>query len=317
VKKQISYVITLASYIGFSSLGLISAQILSDTGVKTPTPHAASKNSNEYFNSVIELFRKTKSIKQDSRILLYINRELVDGKTGILLQEKSELVTSGVVQIDAKAIENLKVAGSATTNSGGTSTPSSIIGNLNAGGSQSNSIALTNQGVIQINKFKIGQQEEKSVDRKSFERDIERYFSKELRRAGLRLVDQGVAAQLILDDASKTLGSAQTNPIADRERQVINQLADIVIELLVTAQRFEDREVSGALRVIEVPEIRVKAIDLKTSQIVGQASSSDIFEDFTFNQLGRIGNREAAQAAAIALLADIVDTTGGSDLKSE
>lgn len=249
------------------------------------------KFSEGYFDAVVESFLKLEKFDRSSRILIFINRDLINTKAGLRLEEKTEIIASGPAKVDvqANATQNSPVDKSVSTAS------------VNSG-------SFTNVGVVQLNKFKAGSENEQSIGSRRVERDIERFFSKELRRAGLKLVDQKIASQLIKEDPDKASGPTQSNNSVDKERQAIDRFADMVIEIIVSEQRYEDREVSGAVTVFSVPEIGATAVEVKTSQIIGQGSSADIFHDASITKLRTIDLKEAARAAAIALLADIVET---------
>ena len=94
------------------------------------------------------------------------------------------------------------------------------------------------------------------------------------------------------------------------DRAAVTQIADVVLEVLISSRSTTVPEISGD-RTYNVPDIQVTAIRLKDSKIVGQASATDV--------LSRAGGpataarnfsvQDITEATALALMNDMLQET--------
>jgi hypothetical protein len=127
-------------------------------------------------------------------------------------------------------------------------------------------------------------------------RDVERLFGRPLRSAGATLADQATAVALGGDQAPGRL--AATSDEARQNREALQKVADVVIEVLISSRPLTVAEVSGD-RTVNVPDIQATAIRLKDAAVLGQASATDV--------LGR--NQQAARLARTFDVNDIAEAT--------
>jgi hypothetical protein len=224
--------------------------------------------------SIVDQFRTNYPALGSPRILIYVNRELVDETSGMKLSGHSEQVE--------------------TTRTDTT-------------GSSSNSPAnesVTTHVTAKNNYHDNGQAAPTLADRQTV-RDVERLMGRPLRMAGATLVDQRVAAQLIGD---RPLGSlTMETEQARKDREAVSQIADVVLEVLISSRNVTVTEISGD-RTYPAPDIQATAIRLKDAKIIGQASASDVM-----NKAGGAANaarnfsvQDITEGTALALMQDML-----------
>lgn len=134
--------------------------------------------------------------------------------------------------------------------------------------------------------------------------EMQAWFDRPLREAGVALADQKAAARIMagkpLDDF---LGEADT-PAAQKKRQELIGITDVVIEVAVSSRQVPVSANSEA-QTITVPDVQATAISLKDSRILGQAMSSDLLDGMLPSTLAEIHLREVTRATALALLQDM------------
>ncbi len=223
---------------------------------------------------IVDNFRSNYAKLGSPRILIYVNRELVGDEAGLKLSARSEQVdvTRTVNNPDAtNAGRNVSVTSHSTANNtysdgGGNSTPT-------------------------------------LADRQTV-RDVERLMGGPFRAAGATLVDQRVASQL-MDDRSLDSLTLQ-NDQARKDREAVNKIADVALEVLITSRQVNVVEAAGD-RTYSVPDIQATAIRLSDAKVIGQASAADVI-----NKAGgpgfaarNFGVESITEATALALMEDM------------
>ena len=178
------------------------------------------------------------------RLLIYVNRQLVNENSGLKLTTRSEK-PEGATGSEAAAREN---------------------------------------------RYRRTERKEQSLADRQTIRDIERLFGRPFRMAGARLADQEVAEGLV-----QTPGSEIKQPPKDYE--TMSKIADVALEVLVSAKKVDS---------YELPDIQVTAIRLKDSEIIGQASSSDVLRGPASAMARNYDVRQVAEAVAIVLMEDML-----------
>jgi hypothetical protein len=147
--------------------------------------------------------------------------------------------------------------------------------------------------------------EETLADRQTL-REIERLFGRPLRAGGATLADGRAASDLLGGRSIRDLLNRQGN---DHEalRQALGQMADVVVEILISSRDLTVDEISGP-KVYTVPDIQATAIRLKDSDVIGQASANDIIgpDRFAAPIVRTFSAREIAEATALALMEDML-----------
>jgi hypothetical protein len=206
---------------------------------------------------IIEGFRKIYHADSAPRIVIYVNRALVDTTSGLKLTGHSERYY--------KENDAVKTSGE--------------------------------------NTYAVKDAPAPTLADMQTVREIERLFGRAFRNGGATLADQKSAVALLEDKPGHRLVGDQ----AAKDRDALNKVADVAIEVLISSRNLTVPEVAGDAH-YTVPDIQATAIRLKDSAIIGQAAASDILgRDI---QAGRIvkqfGVREITEATALALMEDML-----------
>lgn len=267
----------------------------------------------EQAKAVIDRFKEGYKKLGNPRLLIYVNRELVDEKSGMRLKsntenttfERSETKTD--FKLDPDAAKALGAQGGARIRAGGDVTIQGEgrygVGALPGKGTT----ATVNEKGSGNKTFTHTDRPEAALADKQTMRDVERLFGRPLRHGGAALADQRVATSLIPAarfhrDAITTEGEQ-----ARKDRQALGKIADVVLEVLISSRQLVIPEVSGS-QVYTVPDIQATAIRLSDAKIIGQASASDILGKDRY--AGRVARnfdvREIAEATALTLMEDMM-----------
>lgn len=223
--------------------------------------------------SVVEQFRTNYPKMGNPRILIYVNRDLVDQQSGLKLSGRSETV------------KTLRKADDNATNGGSTTTES----------------------YAKNNYYNNGQAQPTLADRQTV-RDVERLMGRPLRAAGATLVDQRVASQLMENRPLDSL-TLETDQ-ARKDRAAVNQIADVVLEVLISSRNVTV-PAFNADRTYSVPDIQVTAIRLKDAKMVGQASATDVMNRAGGPAMAarNFSVQDITEATGIALMSDMLQET--------
>lgn len=234
---------------------------------------AASLVSPETAQAVVARFKAAYEKLGSPRIVIYVNRQLVDTASGFKLVGRTE-----------------------HTRQTSTETKST--------GASAASTESTGQQVSAHNTYEQKDAAAPALADRQTVRDIERLFGRPLRAAGAKLVDQQVAAELIGDQAPGFL--ATTGDQAQKDRAALAKDADVAIEILVSSRNLTVPGFDGP-EVLTVPDIQATAIRLSDAQILGQASASDVLG--RGGQTAMIARNYSVQditeATALALMEDM------------
>ena len=223
--------------------------------------------SSEHAQKIVDNFRAAYPKLGSPRILIYVNRELVDENSGMKL-------THGTQHIESTK-------------------------NFGAGTNETGTIRTTTD-----QSFHSTEKSQPTLADKQTVRDVERLFGRPLRQAGASLVDQKVASELIADKPISEFVGASDSPESRKDREAIGKIADAVIEILIASKNATVTTVSGE-QTITIPDIQATAIRLSDSRIIGQASSSDVTDRVPPSSLQNFGVPEITEATALALMEDM------------
>jgi hypothetical protein len=252
---------------------------------------------------ILENFHKVYATPAGPRIVIYVNRELVDLDAGMKLTghtekyEKTKSATKSDVETPASSgapQTQINVAVNGNTN-GAAPVP--------AGKGTSNSSVSKTSGE---NTYQVKDAAKGTLADKQTVREVERLFGRAFRNGGARLADQKSAASLLDEKPNgRLVGDA-----AAKDRAALANVADIAVEVLISSRNLSVPELAGD-KTYAVPDIQATAIRLKDSAIIGQASASDILgKDL---QAGRVLRqfdvRDITEATAIALMEDMLTGT--------
>jgi hypothetical protein len=242
----------------------------------------------EQAQAIIDKFKIAYAKMGNPRMLIYINRDLVDENTGVRLIARTE--KGNISRTQSKSDGPSQKGG---TNGGS----ASVNGSVSASGQGSRSSET--EKTAYENRYRNNDRKEQPLADRQTTRDVERLFGRPLRMAGASLADQRLATQMMADHPFKPLNGGSDQ--AQKDREALEKIADVVVEVLISSKNVQVAEISGD-RTYAVPDIQATAMRLKDARILGQAASSDIS--------GRGGRnfdvREISDATALALMEDML-----------
>ena len=260
--------------------------------------------------TVIEKFKAAYPKLGSPRILIHVNRDLVDEKTGARLASRNERTDTTRTTIDSTiaAANAAQPNNAATINAGGAVTLSggAVQGQFPPGPGK---VTTTNERQTRDNRFTDTARPEPTLADKQTARDVERLFGRPLRMGGASLADQRIATQLIPSRSLDAILKDTNGEAARKDREALAKVADVALEILISSRQLVIREVSGD-KVYQVPDIQVSAIRLKDATILGQASASDILgrDRYAGRIVTNFDVREITEAVALALMEDMTLT---------
>lgn len=182
-------------------------------------------------------FRPAYSKLGNPRILVFVNRNLVNSTSGLRLSARNEQVET---------------------------TSSTVSG--------TNTVVTTHS--VANNVYSDNGTDASSLADRQTVRDVERLMGRPFRDVGATLVDQGIAAQLIGDRPLE--GLTAENDQARKDREAVGKIADVAVEVLISSRQVSVPELTGGYRNYNIPDIQATAVRLSDSKIIGQASSADV-----------------------------------------
>lgn len=263
-----------------------------------PPDHAAQ---------IVEEFRAAYDRLERPRIVIAVNRSLVEERDGLRLTGRKEHVET---QRDERSSTHAAPPGG--------SAPQTQV-NVAVGGDagQGDERAAYGPGEMR------GERERTTADNtyervdvpapsladRQTVRDVERLFARPLRIAGAHVADPRVVADLIADRPLDEFLAAGGNEGARKDREALKQVADAVIEVLISTRSLTIPGYSGD-ETRTVPDIQATLIRLSDGAILGQASATDVLgRDRDAGPIVRqFEVRDIAEATALALMDDISRT---------
>jgi hypothetical protein len=249
---------------------------------------------------VLDRFKQAYPKLGKPRFLIYVNRELIDQKSGLKLDKKTTKIEtvqgSLVTHVTASSASNNE----AITLQGNVQLPGNGTANEIKIAPGKGSLKTETKKTVVENAFQNQPAQELSLADRQTVRDVERLFGRPLRLGGATIVDQKIATQLI--GPVKSMLEDHESEQAKKDREAVLKIADAVVEVLISSRSVTVPTVSGD-KTLLIPDIQATAISLKDSKIIGQASSSDILgkqQSFT-----NFDVRDVTEATALALMEDI------------
>jgi len=253
--------------------------------------------SPEQARTVISRFKAGYPKIGGPRLVIYVNRELVDDSGGLRLTGRRETTDS------LKA--DLQGTGTATGPLGQNVT---VVGNVaQSGVSPVVPVRGTQERVTGENTYSHTAKTNATLTDRQTIRDVERLMGRPLRMGGAKLADQRVASQLLADRPVQEFLGSTGSPAAAKDREALQKAADVVLEVLISSRNITVPGVSGD-QTYSAPDIQVTAVRIDSSQIIGQASSRDILgaDRFAGRLLRNYDINEITEAVALALMEDMM-----------
>ncbi|MEO7598054.1 MAG: hypothetical protein ABIV50_03915 [Opitutus sp.] len=223
--------------------------------------------SAETAQSVTEKFRAAFGQPSSPRIVIHVNRALIDTAAGLKLTGRTE-----------------KYYESTSSQKGGEPTTSSDKSGENTYSSADTprALSLADQQTV---------------------REIERLFGRVFRNAGARLADQRAATVLLTDQPGVRLGGDQ----GAKERDALKQVADIAVEVLISSRNLTVAGISGdntyTIPDIQTTAIRLSDSTIlgqaAASDVVGQGPAAG-------SAARQYSSQDITEATAFALLEDML-----------
>ena len=263
--------------------------------------------SQEQIQNVLNRFKAAYPKMGSPRIVMFVNRELVDDKSGLKLTGRTERTQRNTTEIENefKADPNAPAQ-----NQGAIQNPTAvtIIGDVNGNSRQvpgSGSVKTKTEKTTSQNTYKSTDRDAGTLADRQTVRDVERLFGRPLRMAGAKLADQRVAAQLMPNGPLNSLSTEGEQ--ARKDREALQKFADVAVEVLISSRPINVQEVSG-VKTYHVPDIQATAIRLKDATVLGQATASDIIgkDAYAGNIARNFDVRQIAEATALALMEDML-----------
>jgi hypothetical protein len=258
---------------------------------------------------IVQRFRAVYAKLGSPRMLIYVNRELVDGKSGLRPVAATEKLgntgaaPSVVVQPAKPPGQKIGALGNGGI-LGGTQTGD---GMLSPGKGK---LVTPPAQIERETTYRYRERPGASLADRQLARDIERGLGRPLRQVGVSLADQGVATDMAQPNPLKAFDPSEASQAA-KERAALAKVTDVVVEVLVSTRTTLVREISGD-REVQVPDLQATAIRLKDARILGQASSVDVIG--RGQQADRLSRQhelnEIAEATALALMQDMAMSAG-------
>ena len=271
-------------------------------------PSSATIISSDKANEIVQNFRAAYDKLGKPRIVFYVNRDLVDDTSGLKLtgrKEKTEAtVTSRKSTFEADADANKSTGANPQTQVnvavGGGSAGGAIDSSPGHGSADSKTTTVTGE-----NTYSSADRPASTLTDKLTTREIETLFGRPFRAAGAKLADQKTASSLVADLPMDQLNVA-TSDAARRDREALQKIADVAIEILVSTRNVKTVAFSGD-KTTSVPDIQVTAIRLSDASVLGQASASDILgkDRAAARMASDFDARDITEATALALMEDI------------
>jgi hypothetical protein len=251
--------------------------------------------------AAVDRFKAAYTKLNQPRVLIYVNRELIDTKTGTKLIARTEKTETTRKTVDTNIERANNGSSPVTINAGGNV---SVNGDTDLNGKGKGTV--TTEHAVNENRYHTTERTNTLADRQTV-RDLERLIGRPLRAAGVSLVDQGVASQLIGNKSIEQFVVNTESDQARKDREALTKIADVVLEVLISSRNITVAEVSGD-KTYTLPDIQITAIRLSDSKMLGQASSGDVVGRMPGSMAKNYDVRDVAEATAIALMDDIASS---------
>lgn len=255
-----------------------------------PLPPPGPLITVEQAKGVIDRFKDAYPKLGSPRFLIFVNRELVDTKSGISASPVSIKTERSTVKIDS-TVKNPEAA-------------SAALGLTNSEKIAPGNYSKTTENISVSQTIKEKEKLEATLADKQTVRDIERLFGRPLRAAGATIVDQAIAVQMMDGRPVQDILKTTDSEVARKDREAVRKIADVVIEILVSSKQITMPTLTGDTT-IAIPDIHATAIRLSDSKIIGQAASSEIISRSN-KPIQNMNVYEVAEATALVLMEDML-----------
>lgn len=255
-----------------------------------PAPPPPMLITPEQAKGVIDRFKEAYPKLGSPRFLIYINRDLIDTRSGTVVSVSSAKTERVTTHIDSTVKDPAAVA--------------TALGVTNASGVPPGKYTKQTENLTVNQTLKQKEKPELTLADRQTMRDVERLFGRALRAAGATLVDQSIAVQFMEGKPVKDFIVSSEGDVARKEREAVKKIADVVIEVLVSSKQVTMPGLTGDIT-YSIPDIQATAIRLSDSKIIGQAASADIISR-SQRPVQYLNVYEVAEATALVLMEDML-----------
>jgi hypothetical protein len=254
---------------------------------------------------VVGAFAEAYAALGSPRLVIYVNRELVDTSAALRLTRRNELVRETTTNMSSTHAAPAPAAGAVPATQvnvavGGGLTPGATVGHTGPGETRG-----TTREVTADQSYEAGERAAPTLADRQTVRDLERLFGRPLRVGGARLADARVVASMLDDRPLDDLLAAAQEP-ARKDREALGKVADAVVEILISTRSITLPGWSGN-ETRTVPDLQATLIRLSDGAILAQAAATDVLG--RDRDAGRIVRqydvRDIAEATALALMEDL------------
>ncbi|MSU31243.1 MAG: hypothetical protein EXS25_01015 [Pedosphaera sp.] len=253
--------------------------------------------SPEQARAVIDRFKAGYPKIGGPRLVLFVNRDLVDESSGLRLMSRRESTDSLKADLQGTSASSSPLGQNVT-----------VVGTVSAGGAAAIApLKGTQERVTGENTFTTTSRPVPSLTDRQTVRDIERLMGRPLRMGGAKLADQRVASQLLTDRSVQEFLGTTGGPAAAKDREALQKVADVVLEVLISSRTIAVPGISSD-QIYTAPDIQVTAIRIDSAQIIGQASSRDILgpDRLAGRLLRSYDVNEITEAVTLGLMEDMM-----------
>jgi hypothetical protein len=255
--------------------------------------------------AVIDRFRTNYAKMGSPRMVIAVNRELVDEQAGMKLTARTEKTESSKGSISG---DNASGTVAVTSEVKVSADAKAADGTLRT---NKNGVVFRTQKASNENTYRIQERKDMTLADRQTVRDVERIFGRPLRMAGVSLADQRTATQIADSQALSPYKLSTDSDQARKDREVLKKVSDVAIEVLISSKNIQVQGISGD-RTYSVPDIQATAIRLSDSKIIGQAASADLIGrgNYAESVARSYGTPEISEATVLALMEDILNGMG-------
>lgn len=252
---------------------------------------------------VVGAFAEAYAALGSPRLIIYVNRELVDTSAALRLTRRHEQVretTTNMSSTHAAPAAGAVPATQVNVAVGGMLAPGAAVAHPGPGETRG-----TTREVTADQSYEAGERVASTLADRQTVRDLERLFGRPLRAGGARLADARVVASMLDDRPLDDLLAAAQEP-ARKDREALGKVADAVVEILISTRSITLPGWSGN-ETRTVPDLQATLIRLSDGAILAQAAATDVLG--RDRDAGRIVRqydvRDIAEATALALMEDL------------
>ncbi len=259
--------------------------------------------------SIIDGFKAAYAKLGKPRLLICVNREVVEPEAGLLLAARTEtrdLTRTQVKPETSSGASALPVPASTPAAPAPNAYPAGATAQIHPKLPATSQAppTVTTEHITRHDTYRVPPQAQPSLADQQTARDVERLFGRPLRLAGATLIDETVATALLPPSPSRPFASPGEAEPARQDPQVLPKVADVAIQVFISTRNLTVAGLSGD-RVYNVPDIQATAVRLRDARVLGQATATDVLGADPGRIAQSFDANAICEATALALMEDI------------